>query len=64
MLVNKVKAISKLTKIPSFSFTALENQESVENWRQMLNKKATTAEGKAVMGQLNSLIGFYNKEAE
>jgi len=36
----------------------------VENWRKILNKKATTPEGKTLMGQLNSLISYFNREAE
>ena len=36
----------------------------MENWRKILNKKATTPEGKTLMGQLNSLISYFNREAE
>ena len=28
-----------------------------------MNNKATTGEGKAIMGQLNSLINYYNQQA-
>lgn len=60
---NKIKKyLSKTTK-QKFT-TSLENTENVTNWTKSVNSRVSTKEGKAVMGQLNSLINYYNKAPE
>lgn len=42
----------------------LQNTAGVENWMKKLSSRATTQEGKINVGQLSSLIGYYNKAAQ
>ena len=39
----------------------MQNTATVENWMRTLSSKATTAEGKNYVAQLNSLVNYYNK---
>lgn len=39
-----------------------QNVQGVEKWQKVMNSKATTPEGKAQVGQLNSLLNFYNNK--
>ena len=41
-------------------FSSLENTDVIDAWTKTLNSKATTPDGKAVMGQLSSLVSYYN----
>lgn len=60
---NKIKKV--LIKTRGYKFaTTLDNTENITNWTQSVNSRVTTPQGKAIMGQLNSLINFYNKAPE
>lgn len=64
MISKQAKTMSRISKIPIYSYSSLNNTDRIERWTKILNSKATTTEGKAVMGQLSSLISYYNKPVD
>jgi len=46
------------------SYEPVGEVDMVNNWTKLVGSKATTVEGKAYSGQLNSLMNYYNKAPE
>lgn len=53
-----------LTKIIGRKNTAIKDTKMIDQWMKQVNSKATTNEGKVVVGQLSSLMNYYNKQED
>ena len=61
-MLSRFRKVSKV-KIPSYYFSDLANSSETENWVKKLNERATSSEGKSSVGQLSSLVSYYNRNS-
>ena len=62
-MLTRIRKMSKV-KVPRYFFSDLTNAEETESWVKKLSDRATTSEGKSSVGQLSSLVNYYNKEVD
>lgn len=60
MVVKKYQIISSFKR----KFSGLKDNTLIDKWMKQVNNKANSNDGKIVVGQLNSLMNYYNKIEE